>query len=278
MADTWISLKQWDELILERLDDAGVARVTLNRPDKRNALTGGMLEAFQEALEIVRADKDLKAVVTRGAGKVYSSGMDLHYLRTQELDQPKDWDRPTVNIRVTEAIRQFPRILIAQVHGYCLGGSLAFMNAHDLVIAANDAQLGMPEITRGSFGQIATSTLYHAQIPIKKAALIAIVGENITGEEADRLGLVSLAVPAEALEARTTELARQISTRALSALQHGKIAAQMGRDMSLSDAIKLDQLLGIRQRLGVDPTGHVDGYLESQKGGTNTGYKRPDVG
>jgi enoyl-CoA hydratase/carnithine racemase len=163
------------------------------------------------------------------------------------------------------------------VHGYCLGGALGLMNAHDLVFAAEDAQIGMPEITRGSFGQIATSTLFHAQVPIKKAALIQISGENISGAEADRLGLVSKAVPAAELEAETMRHARAIASRHLVPLQHGKIAVQMGRDMSLTQALDLDRLVGARQARAIDPTANLEGYLQSQKGGTNTGYKRPDV-
>ena len=106
-----------------------------------------------------------------------------------------DWDRVQLNIRLTEALRDFPRILIAQVHGYCLGASFALMNVHDLVFAADNAQIGMPEMPRGSFGEIATSTLFHAQIPIKKASLIALTARNMSGIEAERIGLVNFVVP-----------------------------------------------------------------------------------
>src|SRR5471030_1956276 len=120
------------------------------------------------------------------------------------------------------------------------------MNSHDLVFAAADAQLGMPEVMRGSFGQFATATLVHSQIPIKKAAYIQLVGENLTGAEADRVGLVSLAMPAAELEAKTTAVARELSLRHLAVLEHAKIAVQMGRDLSLTDSMRLDALVGAR--------------------------------
>lgn len=277
MADGWRNLKQWPELILDRLEDAGVARITLNRPEKRNALNAELVTAFFEALEIVRADRELKTVITRGAGTVFSSGLDLHYLRAVSAGDQLDWDRPTLTIRLAEALRSFPRIMIAQVHGYCLGGALGIMNCHDLVFAANDAELGMPEILRGSFGQLVTSTLVHGAIPIKKVALMQLVGENISGEEADRLGIVSRAFPAGALEDAVTEIARGIASRHLAPLEHAKITVQMGRDLSLSQAIELDQLVGARLRRAMDPLGDVESYLDSQKGGPNRGYKRPDV-
>lgn len=277
MGDGWKNITEWPELILDRLEESGVARITLNRPEKRNALNAELVAAFFEALELVRADRELKVVITRGAGKVYSAGLDLHFLRAVSSGEQRDWDQPTPTIQLAEALRAFPRIMIAQVHGYCLGGALGIMNCHDLVFAADNALLGMPEILRGSFGQLVTSTLIHGAIPIKKVALMQLVGENITGEEADRWGVISKSMPAAELEDRTTEIARNIALRHLAPLEHSKITVQMGRDLSLSQAIQLDQLVGARLRQAMDPTGDVQSYLDSQKGGPNLEYKRPDV-
>jgi enoyl-CoA hydratase/carnithine racemase len=277
MADKWVKLKEWEGLYLERLEDAGVARIVLNRPEKKNSLTGPMFEGFFESLEIIRADRELKVVVTKGNGGCYSSGYFLPYLREVSHQPLADWDRNKSNGGWIETLRNFPRITIAQIEGYCLGGALAIMNSHDLVIAAEDAQIGMPEVMRGSFGQFATSTLFHAQIPVKKAAFIQLVGENVSGLEADRLGLVSLSVPQADLETRTMAIAREMSLRHLAVLEHAKIAVQMGANMPLTEAIKLDQLVGARLAKAVDATGDVDSYLKSQKGGPNLTYKRPDV-
>ena len=276
MTDKWRTLKQWPELILEQLEDAGVARVVLNRPDKRNCLNEPLVAAWFEALDIVRADRDIKVVITKGAGICFSSGLDLHFLR-KVSEEPRDWDRPTPTVQMAEVLRGFPRIVIAQVHGYCLGGALGIMNCHDLVYAAEDAQIGMPEILRGSFGQLVTSTLLHGGLPVKKLAHIALTGRNVTGKEADALGIVSQAVPAAELESFTTEIAREIASRHLAPLEHHKITVQMGRDLSIAQAIQLDQLVGQRLRRAMDPLNDVEAYLKSQKGGPNAEYKRPDV-
>ncbi len=276
MSDNWQILKQWPELILDRLADAGVARITLNRPEKRNAWNEAMVEAFFESLEIVRGDRELKVVITRGAGPLFSSGLDLYFLKEANAS-PRDWDRPTPTVALAEALRTFPRVMMAQVHGYCLGGALGIMNCHDLVIAADDAQFGMPEVLRGSFGQLVTSTLLHGGVPVKKVVWMQMVGRNISGAEAERLGIVSHVVPAAELEATAIETARAIASRHLAPLEHAKITVQMGRDLSLSQAIALDQLVGQRLRRAVDPTGDVENYLKSQKGGPNLNYKRPDV-
>jgi enoyl-CoA hydratase/carnithine racemase len=236
-----------------------------------------MCDAFIEALELIRPDKELKVVITRGAGKVYSSGLDLTFLREVSNGPLLDWDRPNLTIQIAESLRAFPRIMIAQIHGYCLGGALGIMNCHDLVFAADDCQLGMPEILRGSFGQLVTSTLLHGGLPVKKLAFIALVGRNFSGREADELGVVSKAVPTGELEEYTIGIAREIASRHLAPLEHHKITVQMGRDLSLSQAIQLDQLVGQRLRRAMDPLGDVESYLKSQKGGPNLDYKRPDV-
>ncbi len=277
MAHNWITLKDWPELILERLEDDGVARIVLNRPDKRNCLNEALVDAFTESLEIIRADRDLKVVITKGAGKVYSSGLDLNFLRSVSEGPLLDWDRPTPTIQLAEAVRIFPRIMIAQIHGYCLGGALGIVNCHDLVFSAEDCQLGMPEILRGSFGQLVTSTLMHGGLPLKKLAYLQIVGRNISGAEADRLGIVSMVSPANELEIMTTDIACEIASRHLAPLEHSKITVQMGRDMTMSQALQVDQLVGQRMRRAMDPLEDIESYLESQKGGPNTRYKRPDA-
>jgi 3-hydroxypropionyl-coenzyme A dehydratase/trans-feruloyl-CoA hydratase/vanillin synthase len=135
----------------------------------------------------------------------------------------------------------------------------------------------MPEVLRGSFGQLVTSTLVHGGIPLKKVALMQLLGRNISGEEAERWGVASLSLPADTLEQEVTAIAREIGERHLAPLAHSKITVQMGRDLSLSQAIQLDQLVGQRLRRAVDPLSDVEGYLKSQKGGPNFAYKRPDV-
>ena len=84
-------------------------------------------------------------------------------------------------------------------------------------------------------------------------------------------------MPAERLEAHTLAIAREIASRHLAPLEHAKITVQMGRDLSLSQAIQLDQLVSARMRRVMDPTADVSSYLQSQKGGPNLEYKRPDI-
>jgi len=268
--------KERSTVILEKIGGTGVARIIFNRPNKRNAMDAQLVADIMSALEEARADRQINVVITKGNGPSYCSGLDLYYLRSFSGGPPADWDKFSPTAIMFEAIRNFPKVTIAQVHGYCLGGGLALMNSHDLVVAAVNAQIGMPEILRGSFGQMATSTLFHAGVPMKKAALIQLGGKNLSGAEADRLGLVSMAVEEAELETVTLTLAQEIATRHPAALSSAKIAVQMGRDLSLPEAMRLDQLVAARQRLMVDPLAKVDEYLSSQKGGPDVTYRRSD--
>src|ERR1022692_2128964 len=98
VSDTWAKLKEWPELILERLEGAGGARIVPNKPDKRNCWKRPPCLAFLESLDIIRADKELKVVITKGAGKVYSSGLDLNFLREVSNGPLLDWDRPNLTV------------------------------------------------------------------------------------------------------------------------------------------------------------------------------------
>jgi enoyl-CoA hydratase/carnithine racemase len=276
MAEDWTLIREWPVLRLERLAEGNVARIVLNRPQKRNALSHELIGAFLDALEEIRADDSLHVVITAANGPAWSAGLDLHDVAKRYAGRLEDWDRATPATRLYDTVRSFPRIMIAQVGGFCLGGAVALITAHDLVIAANDAQIGMPEIIRGSFGQNVTAALFHAGVPFKKIALLQLSGRNLSGTEADQIGLVSAAVEPSELEPFTLTLAREIASRHPAVLAHAKIAVQLGRDLPLPAAIEVDRLVTARLRSAMDPTATVSDYLQSQKGGTNTGYRRPD--
>jgi enoyl-CoA hydratase/carnithine racemase len=265
MDDAWSLTREWPVLLLERLGQTGVARIVLNRPEKRNALSHELMAAFLEALEDIRGDDTIRAVITKGNGPTYSAGQDLHDLRSTHEGRLPDWDLATPSTRLYETVRTFPRITIAQVHGHCLGGAVALLNSHDLAVAAKSAQIGMPEILRGSYGQNVTATLFHANIPFKKAALLQLSGRNLSGDEAERLGLVSMSVELEELESATVQLATEIASRSPAALQHAKIAVHLGRDLPLPHAIEVDRLVTARMMTATDPFERVDDYLKSRK-------------
>ena len=260
-------------------DDA-VATLSLNRPEKKNALSRALLQNLAEAIEDVRARRDINCLILEAAGDSFCAGQDLYDLR-------KDWrtdgstktiwgDHRGSTMQIVKLLRDAPQITIASVQGYCLGGGMVLMNGCDLAFAADDAMIGMPEIIRGSYGRSATPTLFHSRVPIKTAFYIQLTGHNLTGIEAARVGVVSKSVAPDALRDHVYEIARQIATRNPVALEHAKIAAYTEMDLSFDLAVKADDAIGHRMRFYTDPLSDVDGYLDSQKGGPNLDYRRPE--
>ncbi len=262
------------KLVLEEIsEDEGIAWITFNRPEKKNAFSRALIAELIASLEALKHNEKIRCIVTTGAGDSYSSGRDLYDMREGPERRRQGLD--LANAEVVRLLRSCPQITIAAIKGYCLGGGLAVVNGHDLAIVADTAQLGMPEIIRGSYGATATPTLFHAGIPFKKAFYVQLTGRNLTGLEAERVGLVSVAVPEKELIPFVRELAREIASRDPVALEHAKIAAYMEKDMEFHMALRTDDLVAHRMRYYTNPLSDVEGYMESQKGGGSSVYVTP---
>ncbi len=266
-----------EALVLSQADEAtGVGYICLNRPAKKNALSVALLRALVHEIQIMSANSGLRCIVLEAAGDTFCAGRDLHDMRESERKRVRFADDSGTAMSVVRAMRAAPQITIASVQGYCLGGGFVLMAACDLAIIAEDAKVGMPEILRGSYGRSATPTLFHSRIPMKHAFFIQLTGQNMSGAEAARMGLASVAVPAADLRQRTRELSEQIASRNGVALEHAKIAAYTEVDLPFDAAAKVDETISHRMRFYTDPLADVEGYLKSQKGGTNATYVRPD--
>ncbi len=263
-----------EKLVLERIVEVeGVAWLTLNRPEKKNALSVGLLSELGAILRTLRENEKIRCIVTSGAGNCYSSGRDLHEMRDR-YSHRRRWGEEQGVAEIVALLRDCPQVTIAAVKGYCLGGGLALMNGHELAIAAESARFGMPEIIRGSYGATATPTLFHGGIPFKKAFYVQLTGRNLSAEEAERAGLVSKVVPEKDLISFVEELAREIGSRNPVALEHAKIAAYMEKDANFETALRMDDLVAHRMRAYTHPLSDVEGYLKSQKGGGSLSYTK----
>jgi enoyl-CoA hydratase/carnithine racemase len=264
------------KLVLEKISESeGVAWLTFNRPEKKNALSRALMAELIDILKALRENDKIRCIVTTGAGDSYCSGLDLYDLR-DTWKRKRRWFEGGSTVEIVTLLRNCPQITIAAINGYCLGGGLAVINGHDLAVAADTAKLGMPEIIRGSFGATATSTLFHAGIPFKKAFYVQLTGRNLSGEEAERVGLVSKVVPEKELIPFVNELAREIASRHPVPLEHAKIAAYMEMDMEFNMALKTDDLVSHRMHVYANPLNDVEGYLQSQKGGGSVAYVKPE--
>ncbi len=189
-----------------------VRRITMNRPEKRNALNhalrGGILNALQEA----DADPEVRVMIVRGAGKCFSAGYDLGGGNAGQ-DYPfftaggdGQWPR-----HVTEgwmSIWDLSKVVIAQVHSYCLAGGSELATACDLVYVAEDAQIGYPVVRTMS----PPDMQYHPwMMGLRGAMEVMLTGDSISGVEAARLGFANRAYPAAELEKQVLEIAQRVA-------------------------------------------------------------------
>ncbi len=187
-----------------------VRRITLNRPEKRNALNhdlrGGIIDALREADQ----DPEIRVMIVRGAGKCFSAGYDLG---GGNQGQKLPWYTPGGDGQwprhVTAgwmSIWELAKPVIAQVHGYCLAGGSELATCCDLVYMADDAQMGYPAVRFG-----VPDNHFHAWfIGMRKAMEMMITGDSISGVEAARLGWANASFPADQLEAKVLEIAQRV--------------------------------------------------------------------
>jgi enoyl-CoA hydratase/carnithine racemase len=264
-----------NKLIAAEIDEStGIAWLTLNRPEKKNALSIALLKELGDLLRNIAGNERTRCVVTQGAGDSYSSGRDLYDMRNQS-NRHRAHELSGV-AEIVDLMRRMPQVTLASVRGWCLGGGLALINGHDLVVTADTAKFGMPEVIRGSYGATATPSLFHGGIPIKKAFYISLTGRNLTGVEAERIGLVSQVVPESELDGYVENLAKEIGSRNSATLENAKIAAYLQKDLPFDMALRADDLVQHRLRYYTNPLNDVEGYLHSQKGGGTTGYVKPE--
>jgi len=181
-------------------------RLTLNRPDKLNAISAELRDSLLTAVQTAAADPAVRVIVINGAGRAFCSGYDL------SEGAPADaWAWREVlaeDVEATLAIWRCPKPVIAQVHGYALAGGLELAMACDLVIAAEDAQLGEPEIR---FGSAPVTLLMPFLVGQKKTRELLFTGDLVDGRQAARIGLVNRAVPLDHLEAEVETVADKLA-------------------------------------------------------------------
>lgn len=209
------------ELVLWEKDgqDAFVT-LTLNRPDKMNAMNQALGDALEAAVKRAVKDPDVRAVIITGAGRAFTSGFDLG---GEDFEMDAEGWREDIgsNMRRMQLIREAPLPIIAAVNGYALAGGLELMMCCDMVIAAEDAMLGEPEVRHVS----APPTLMLPwTVPMIHARHLMYTGDLIDGREAERIHLVNKAVPRDRLKAESEKLARKCARMPGASIKFAKAA------------------------------------------------------
>src|SRR5580698_9542957 len=186
--------------------DARVATITLNRPDKRNAISFELIDDLIQALEEV-AKSDALVVILTGAGKAFCSGMDLDNLKALLGRSPeRNLQDSQTMVRLFRALYEFPKVTIAAVNGAAIAGGTGLALLCDFTLAVPEAKFGYTEVRIG-FVPAIVSTFLLRQVGEKQARDLLLTGRIIGAEEASRMGLVNEIVAPEALMTRARELA-----------------------------------------------------------------------
>ena len=232
-------MSEADVVLSERRD--AVALITLNRPEKRNALNGQLRCAFLGALDAAARDHSVRAVIVTGAGdKAFVAGADIgEFDGRSPVDQYRVMKAPSIY----DAIERSAKPVIAAINGYCLAGGLELALACDIRIAAEHAEFALKEVQRGIIpGGGGTQRLPRA-IPLNIALELMLTGDHIDAREAHRLGLVNHVVPAEQLMPTAEAIAHKICANAPLAVRAIKEAAYRGLDTTLDEGLRLESLL-----------------------------------
>jgi trans-feruloyl-CoA hydratase/vanillin synthase len=215
-----------------------IAWVSFNRPEKRNCMSPKLNRQMKRVIEELEFRDDVGVVVLSGEGDAWSAGMDLkEYFRENEekgLGAIRGAQREAYSW--WERLRWFEKPTIAMVNGWCFGGGYGPLFSCDLAFAAEDAQFGLSEINWGILPGGGASKVAAELLSFRNAMYHAMMGENLSGTEAARQGLVNEAVPADQLKARVTEVANVLLGKNPHALRATKWAVRRVREMSYDNA------------------------------------------
>jgi enoyl-CoA hydratase/carnithine racemase len=221
-------------------DHGPVRHVILNRPEKRNAFNGELIAATGEALRDAGADTSVRCVVLRGAGPMFSSGMDLgalaalagapENLRAFRREIIEAWNRA----------EEMPKPTVCAIHGACIGGALELALACDLRVVAADALVGMPETRIGLIPDVGGSSRLPSVVGLGRAKELIMTGKLINGEEAERIGLANRVAPPDELEAATATLVDELLACAPVAVGLAKRVLDASAKPALSTTLELE--------------------------------------
>ncbi|HEY6760759.1 MAG TPA: enoyl-CoA hydratase/isomerase family protein [Baekduia sp.] len=226
--------------IVETEDRGAVRHVVLNRPEKRNAFNDELVLGLRDALLAAADDTAVHCVVLRGAGPMFSSGMDVGFLGalSGEPERLRASRRPI--IETWNLLEEMPKPTIAQVHGACIGGAMELALAADLRVMAADAVIGLVETRVGLIPDVGGSSRLPSVVGLGRAKEMIMASKLIDGVEAERIGLVNRVAPADELDAATDQLVGELLACAPRAVAYAKRILDTVAKPNLSATLELE--------------------------------------
>ncbi len=230
---------EFDTIVLEKKE--GIARITLNRPKQLNAVNEEVLLELRAAIEDIEKDDTVRVVVIAGSGRAFCAGADLAFMQGILHDPAALREFLELWRKAYDSIQELGKPVIASINGIALAGGLELVTACDLAIASEDAQLGDQHAAVGLIPGGGNSQRLPRLIGVRKAKELLFTGDWISAKEAERIGLINRAVPADKLEETVHELARKLATeRSPLASKINKSLVNQGIQVNLSAALDLE--------------------------------------
>src|SRR6266853_949601 len=245
-------------VLLEACED-GVLRLTLNRPEQRNALSVGLMSALSAALERAAADKACRVVVIAGAGPAFCAGHDLRELRTDTSREAYERVFGQCSALMLQIVH-LPKPVIAEVHGIATAAGCQLVATCDLAVAAEDARFATPGVNIGLFCSTPMVALTRA-VARKAAMEMLLTGKLVDAATARAIGLVNRVVPRDGLTAATLDLARRIAAKSVLTVAIGKAAFYAQAELGLGDAYRYAAEVMTRNMLARDAAEGIDAFL-----------------
>jgi len=239
-----------------------IAIITLNRPEKLNALSRELLVDLREVLESASRDPEVRVIVITGAGKAFCAGADVVEF-TKSLVEIREFI--DLGRRVFDFLESLEKPVIAVVHGFALGGGFELALACDLIIAAEGSQLGSPEINLGIIpGWGGTQKLLITMGPYKAREII-MLGDRISAEEALKLGIVNRVVPADKVVEEALLIAKKLAEKSPLALSAAKSVLNKSLRIMMSIGLEIERDTFIATASSEDAKEGIKAFLEKRK-------------
>ena len=220
----------------------GVARVTINRPERRNAMSYGVMQGLRDGIAAAKADDSVRVVVLTGAGdRAFCAGADLGGI-AENAGAAAAHDGRGLLANLFRELWSLGKPTIARVRGYALAGGFGLALACDFVVAADDAQFGTPEVNVGLWPYMITVPLLRS-MPPKKVLELQMTGRRVHADEAERIGFVTRVVPVAELDGAVDELAGSLAAKSPLVLRWGRDAFY--RVLEMDPDAALDYLQGM---------------------------------
>lgn len=242
-----------DSPLLQDDTQPGVRVLTLNRPERLNALNGELTSALLRAVQSTSQDSAIRVLVIRSAGRAFCAGADLKWLASGVLaDHHAHLQFQDDLAGLCNAIEASPQVVIGAIQGYALAGGLELALSCDILVVSETAELGDEHIKRNLIPGGGGSQRLPRKIGLARGLYHLLTGKRISGTEALRIGLASAAVPSEDLERAAMELATSIAVTDGQALATAKELVRRGMELPLTEALWLERWMQYRYRNASD--------------------------